>query len=140
MNMQEINAYVAGIFLSQTDCRQPITLDDAAANLRMWKESAVDDIPEGLTPALLAAAWNSCCAFHDGALPADYSIIHYVRNASGTPIDYDSAVQAMDDDIREDLSAELAPCTDQEFFTAYEAAHLAKHGEPWFLSAENPTW
>ena len=31
---------------------------------------------------------------------------------------YDAAVILMDDEIREDLHAELAPCTDEEFMEA----------------------
>ena len=63
-----------------------------------------------------------------------------VLNANGTRIDYPAAVEGMDDETREALHAELAPCTDQEFFTAYEAAHLAKFGEEWELSKANPVW
>lgn len=63
-----------------------------------------------------------------------------VINKSGTQINYDAAVQLMDDKIREELHAELAPCTEQEFFTAYEVAHTDKYGEEWELSKENPCW
>lgn len=63
-----------------------------------------------------------------------------VLNQNGTRINYQAAAEGMDDDIREALHAELAPCTDQEFFTAYEAAHLAKFGEEWELSKANPVW
>lgn len=35
---------------------------------------------------------------------------------------------------------ELAPCTEQEFFTAYEKAHEAKFGEAWELSKPNPCY
>ena len=63
-----------------------------------------------------------------------------VTNASGALIDYAAAVALMDDEIREELAAELAPCTDQEFFTAYEKAHLAKFGETWELSKPNPVF
>ena len=66
--------------------------------------------------------------------------IIYVKNLSGTELDYDSAVTYMDDEIREDLHAELAPCGEQEFFTAYENAHIEKHGEEWFLSKKNLAW
>lgn len=61
-----------------------------------------------------------------------------VTNASGTQIDYNAAVALMDEETREELAAELAPCTDQEFFTAYEEAHLVKFGAPWELSKPNP--
>ena len=63
-----------------------------------------------------------------------------VTNSNGTKIDFESAIEVMDDDIREDLSLELAPCTDQEFFTAYEKAHAKKFGEEWELSKSNPVW
>ena len=63
-----------------------------------------------------------------------------VINKGGTQINYDAAVQLMDDDLREELHAQLAPCTEQEFFTAYEAAHAEKFGEEWELSKENPCW
>lgn len=63
-----------------------------------------------------------------------------VINKSGTQINYDAAVQLMDDDLREELHAQLAPCTEQEFFSAYEAAHAEKFGEEWELSKENPCW
>lgn len=63
-----------------------------------------------------------------------------VINKSGTQINYDAAVQLMDDDLREEIHAKLAPCTEQEFFTAYEAAHAEKFGEEWKLSKGNPRW
>ena len=61
-----------------------------------------------------------------------------VINLSGREIDFDFGVGLMDDEIREELHAELAPCTDQEFFTAYEKAHAEKFGEEWELSKRNP--
>ena len=61
-----------------------------------------------------------------------------VKNTYGTEINYEVAVELMDDDIREELTAELAPCTEQEFFTAYAKAHAEKFGEEWELDKENP--
>lgn len=52
-----------------------------------------------------------------------------VIDRNGNEINYSAAVALMDDDIREDLAAEMAPCTEQEFFTAYEKAHEEKFGE-----------
>ena len=52
-----------------------------------------------------------------------------VKNKNGEMIDYDAAVQLMDDDIREDLSMELAPCTEQEFMDEYAKRHEQKYGE-----------
>lgn len=63
-----------------------------------------------------------------------------VINLAGTEINFAAAVQLMDDEIREQLHEDLAPCTDQEFFTAYEKAHAAKYGEEWELSKANPIW
>ena len=63
-----------------------------------------------------------------------------VINMNGTEINYEVAVELMDDEIRESLHFELAPCTEQEFFTAYEKAHAEKYGEEWELSKENPCY
>lgn len=63
-----------------------------------------------------------------------------VKNISGCEIDFDAAVALMDDELREELNSDLAPCSDQEFFTAYEAAHAKKFGEEWELSKANPVW
>ena len=52
-----------------------------------------------------------------------------VVNNNCESIDYDAAVSLMDDDLREELAGDLAPCTEQEFFNAYCTAHLAKYGK-----------
>ena len=46
----------------------------------------------------------------------------------------------MDDEIRERLHCDLAPCSMQEFFTAYAEAHEEKFGEQWELDKANPCW
>ena len=66
--------------------------------------------------------------------------IKMVINQEGAKINFDAAVALMDDEIREQIHDELAPCTEQEFFAAYEKAHAAKYGEPWELSKENPVY
>lgn len=43
--------------------------------------------------------------------------------------DYDAAVILMNDDLREQLHAELAPCTEQEFFDEYIELHFERYGE-----------
>jgi hypothetical protein len=63
-----------------------------------------------------------------------------VTNKNGYELDFDTAVNLMDEEIREQLHNNLAPCTTQEFFTTYEKAHEAKYGEEWELSKANPTW
>lgn len=62
-----------------------------------------------------------------------------VTNRSGAEVDFSAAVELMDDETREAVHMELAPCTEQEFFTAYETAHAAKFGA-WELSKPNPTY
>lgn len=62
-----------------------------------------------------------------------------VININGCEIDFEASVNFMDDEIRKALNCELSPCTDQEFFTAYEKAHAAKYGEvDWEFSKPNP--
>lgn len=43
-------------------------------------------------------------------------------------VDFDTCVNLMDDDIREDLHNNMAPCTEQEFLDAYCKAHVEKYG------------
>ena len=45
------------------------------------------------------------------------------------PQDFDAAVALMDDDIREELHRELAPCTDLDFLREYCRRHYEKYGE-----------
>ena len=42
---------------------------------------------------------------------------------------YDQAISLMDDEIREDLHSEIAPCSDKEFLTAYMKRHFKKYKE-----------
>ena len=63
-----------------------------------------------------------------------------VKNNYGVEIEWITAVNLMDDDLREELNADLAPCTEQEFFEAYEKAHENKFGEEWELAKENPCY
>ena len=48
---------------------------------------------------------------------------------NGNLVDFGAAVNMMDDESREKLHNELAPCTDQEFMDAYAEAHEAKFNE-----------
>lgn len=63
-----------------------------------------------------------------------------VTNKNGYELDFDAAVNLMDDEIRESIGNEMSPCTEQEFFAAYEKAHEEVYGEEWELSKANPTW
>lgn len=61
-----------------------------------------------------------------------------VENYYGTEIDFDVAVQLMDDEIREQIHADIASCTEQEFFDAYCEAHETKFGEEFECAKKNP--
>lgn len=50
----------------------------------------------------------------------------YVEDADGHLVNYEAAVNMMDDDLREELNREMAPCTNQEFYDAYVKAHAEK--------------
>lgn len=52
-----------------------------------------------------------------------------VVDCNDREVDFDAAVNLMDDEVREKLHMEFAPCTVQEFFTAYEKAHYQKYNE-----------
>lgn len=51
----------------------------------------------------------------------------YVEDEDGRTVDYAAAVELMDDDLREELHMEMAPCTNQEFYDAYVKAHAEKY-------------
>lgn len=63
-----------------------------------------------------------------------------VQNRHGDDMDYEAAVQMMDDDLREALHEELVPTTPQRFFDAYAQTHREKFGEDWILDTSNPVW
>lgn len=52
-----------------------------------------------------------------------------IVNLNGQEISYAAAEALMDDDIREELHRELAPCSEEEFLEAYCKAHKEKYGE-----------
>ena len=58
-----------------------------------------------------------------------------VKNQYGVQIDFDAAVNLMDDDIRESVHRDLAPCTDQEFFDEY-----CKRDKRFELAKQNPVF
>lgn len=62
-----------------------------------------------------------------------------VINSYGKEINFEAAVNLMDDDIREQLAAEGIE-TEQEFFEAYCEAHEKKFGEEWALDSANPQY
>ena len=63
-----------------------------------------------------------------------------VKNEWGVEIDFETAVELMDNDLRERLNCELAPCTRQEFFDAYAGRHYLEFGEDWELAKAAPVY
>jgi len=57
-----------------------------------------------------------------------------------TPVEYAAAWQLMDDGICQQLEPQIDEMSMVEYFAAYAAAHLEKHGEVWELAKSNPTW
>lgn len=58
-----------------------------------------------------------------------FGIMGKVTDADGDAVDYESAVELMDDDLREELCDDLTPCTAQEFFDEYARRHRERFGE-----------
>lgn len=48
---------------------------------------------------------------------------------NGVFVNFEACVALMDDEIREALHMEMAPCGGQEFLDAYVQRHLEKYGE-----------
>ena len=46
-----------------------------------------------------------------------------VVNSYGYEVDFDAAVEIMDDELREEIHNKFAPCTEQKFFEEYSKAH-----------------
>ena len=67
-----------------------------------------------------------------------YDEPHTVINSYGIEFNYDVTVSYMDDELREYLHNEIAPCSDQEFFDKYAELHNEKFGEVWELDKKYP--
>lgn len=63
-----------------------------------------------------------------------------IKNAYGLEIDFDAAAALMDHDISAELGHGDGFASEQEFFDAYCAKHLAKFGEEFEPNKENPVW
>ena len=48
-------------------------------------------------------------------------------------ISYAAAVELMDDELREEIHAEYAPCSEQEFLDEYCRRHFLKYGEDFSI-------
>ena len=81
------------------------------------------------------------CLLWADADDEDYTHRHVIKTVAAeeyAEINFEAAVDLMDDELREDLHMKLAPCSDQAFFDAYCEAHKQKFGEEFELAKENP--
>ena len=62
-----------------------------------------------------------------------------ITNAHGIQIDYATAVNLMDDTIREAIAANGIE-DEQAFFDLYAIIHFLCFGEEWELAKENPIY
>lgn len=64
-----------------------------------------------------------------------------VENKNGVMVDFEIAVEFMDDVIREGIANDGTSYSEQGFFTAYENAHSIIYGEDdWEFSKPNPIY
>lgn len=49
-------------------------------------------------------------------------------------LEFEAAVSLMDDELREQVAWELAPCTDEEFLERYKELHAEKYGEEFVIN------
>ena len=54
-------------------------------------------------------------------------------NVNGNEVSMDAAVMLMDDEIREAVNSDIAPCTEQEFVVEYCKRHFEKYGEDFIV-------
>lgn len=52
---------------------------------------------------------------------------------NGCEVDFDVCVNMMDDDLRENLHSEIAPCSEQEFLDAYCFIHRNTFDEDFVI-------
>ena len=100
------------------------------------EEDAKQDRP--LTPDDITGIFQEIRRIERENAPAEQS---QVINRYGVSIDFDAAVNLMDDDTREAIHA-IGNYDDdpQGFFNAYAASHQAKHGTPWELDKPHPVY
>lgn len=57
-----------------------------------------------------------------------------ITTIDGQQVDFDAAVILMEDEIRERLHSEMAPCGEQEFYDAYAAEDRARFGSDFVVN------
>jgi hypothetical protein len=84
------------------------------------------------------------CRGQDGNLPLDNGKLNTTKegrankmamiyDTAGQSVDYAFAVSLMDDELREQVHDEMAPCTEQEFFDRYCELHEKQFNESFIV-------
>lgn len=102
---------------------EPMTYEEAAAELKGFYETGWY-LPDDITTESYHQLWNELC--------------ETVRNSYNKPILFSTAVQYMEDEIREAVHMECSPCSLQDFFEAYATAYFDAYGEEWICDTRNP--
>ena len=78
-------------------------------------------------------AWYYIVKLKDGTKGESKMMNLVINTRTNETMDFEAAVMMMDDEIRESINNEMAPCTDQEFMSAYVEAHFEKYGEEFTI-------
>jgi len=120
--------FVYRLWQNAPECSIYIRIEDAAEDLKQFAQDGWK-LPQGLTAERLFETWNQI---------ADDS--GYVLTNNGKTIDFEAAVNIMDDDLREVIHNDLAPCSNQEFYDEYCKRHLEKFDEEFEPDKEDGQW
>lgn len=114
---------------------RPETVDTAVQSDNTFGEEDADTIRDDITATLAYIEEDAGADLIEkikARLQGDYDNAVLVDGPDGVR-PYSVYVNMMDDDIREELHAELSPCTCQEFLDAYCKAHEEKYGEEFHI-------
>ena len=122
MHLPEISQTVREYFENGGFSIPADSADDAARLIRDLlgggSAGSIDDVDD---EAFVAACRWDCGG--DSVAPA--------TDCHGMPVDFEAAVQLMDDGLREEVHAIMAPCSQGDFLDVYAAAHELRFGEPF---------
>lgn len=111
MNWNEVRAYIVDYLINCGQDLDEWSVDDMALSLYNELDGAAPDEMDEDDFTTFMKKWGGC-----------------VADAYGEPVDFEAAAQLMDDELREELHDEMAPCSRQEFFDAYAERHAVKFG------------
>jgi len=89
-----------------------------AAEIIGWMDPDTG-LPEDLTPESFTAAWNSIIRNSMRRISIDNGASFIAPEKAVELADWDTIVSMMDDDIREQVADELAPCSNADFLRRY---------------------